>query len=114
MNAYLTFLGWSGAYIFGGVVTAYILYRFGGNEMRAYEGRTVGDTLNGAAAFLIIVWPMLVFALTVCAAFLVAVSPVLVPALLLGRFLFRKLELANPTPHPPSGDHRSGESGVGQ
>lgn len=98
MSAYLTFLGWAGAYIFGGVVTAYILHRFGGGEWREHAGTDYGNALNGVAIFLIIIWPALAFAFAISAATLIALSPVLVPALLLCRFLFRKPELANPNP----------------
>ena len=92
MTDYLTALSWLSVYAIGAILAAYVLHRFGGDEMRVRDEFTGKPTtrLGGLGCFYAAIWPLwpVIGGVGLYAA--IYFAPILVPAFFISRSLLSK------------------------
>ena len=92
MTDYLTALSWLSVYAIGAILAAYVLHRFGGDEMRVRDEFTGKPTerLGGLGCFLAAIWPLWFVIAGVGLYAVIYFAPILVPAFFIGRYVLAK------------------------
>ena len=92
MTDYLTALSWLFVYAIGAILAAFLLLRFGGDEMRVRDEFTGKPTtrLGGLGSFYAAIWPLWPVIAGVGLYAAIYFAPIIVPAFLIGRHVLAK------------------------
>ena len=90
MTDYLTALSWLSVYAIGAILAAYVLHRFGGDEMRVHDWRGPTNRIGGLGVFLAAIWPLWFVIAGVGLYAAIYFAPILVPAFFISRSLLSK------------------------
>ena len=90
MTDYLTALSWLSVYAIGAILAAFLLLRFGGDEMRVHDWRGPTNRIGGLGVFLAAIWPLWVVIAGVGLYAAIYFAPILGPAFFIGRHVLAK------------------------